>query len=357
MRGGVALLGLVLIAGACSQPLAMASPQGDRSVEPPAVADGTQSPTPWPTVPPDATRPPKPAGVDDEVDSWIQQRWGMGLRHDLEWVLRVARDPRADDRTLEMPALPEEADAFLAWQNEHQFIAGQVQRDAAGHPDTFGGLYIDTPNHRVVSLWTDDLAANEARLRRLVGQAAPIALFHVEHPEAYLRELQDRVPLDDEFYASALAKPTGVGVDIKANTVSIDVSSANPDAPRQVRTKVATFLGVPESIVSVESDGTGIELLPFGEIEIHVVGRDGHRLPGTARLDWRYEGDQIGTCGPGGDMWIGFDDRGVLRTQCNPGTWTILVTTEDGAHDLGRGTAVIEANELTKIKITLDRDP
>jgi hypothetical protein len=356
MRGGVAVLGLALIAGACSQPVAVASPSADRFIASPAVAAATPSPTPWPTVPPDDVEPPLPAGATGEIADAIHTRWQFGLRSDLEWVEAVAADPD-DWSMLEIPMTPEENREFSAWSEETNRLVEILGAYGRARPDEFGGIFVDQRGRRVATLWTGDLEGHEARLRERAGQDAPIVVYPVQHPESYLRQLQDRVPLDDEFYAAANAKPTGVGVDIKANTVSIDISSADPAAPGLVRSKVAQFLGVPESIVSVESDGTGIELLPFGQIEIHVVGPDGHRVPKDARLDWRYEGDQIGTCGPGGDMWIGFDDRGVLRTPCNPGTWRIVVTNDDRTRDLGSGTAVIRANELTTITITLDRNP
>ena len=357
MRGGVALLGLVAIVAACSGHAAVpSSPDARPSAAGPAATDASPLPTAWPTVPPEETEPPLPDGATGEIADAIHTRWQFGLRSDLAWVEAVAADPD-DWSMLEIPMTAEENREFSSWSEEYGRLVGILGDYGRARPDEFGGIFVDQRGRRVATLWTDDLDGHEARLREHAGENAPIVLYRVEHPESYLRQLQDRVPLDDEFYASAIAEPTGVGVDLKANRLRVRVSSANPDAPGQLRTKVAEFLGVPESIVSIESDGTGIELLPFGQLEIHVVGTDGHRVPKGSGMDWRYEGDQIGTCGPGGDMWIGFDDRGVLRTPCNPGTWVITVTSEDGRRGLGQGTALIRANELTKIKITLDRDP
>ena len=356
MRGWVAVLGLALIAGACSQPVAVASPPADRSVEPPAVAAATPPPTPWPTVPPDDVEPPLPAGATGEIADAIHTRWQFGLRSDLEWVEAVAAHPD-DESMLEIPMTADENREWKAWFEETDRLVTILGDYGRARPDEFGGIFVDQRGRQVATLWTNDLEGHEARLRELAGQDAPIVLYHVEHPESYLRQLQDRVPTDDSIFAEVAAEPYGIGVDIKRNAVSIDVSSANPEAPRLIAEAIGARLGVSPDLVTVESDGTGVNLLPFGQIEIHVVGPDGHRLPKGSSIDWRYEGDQLGSCGPGGDMWVSFDDRGVLQTSCNPGTWRIVITDLDRTRDLGSGTADIRANELTKVRITLDRSP
>jgi hypothetical protein len=358
MRRAVALLGLVAIVAACSRPAALASPSDDRPSTPAVAAAAADSPGPtaWPTIPPEESQPPLPAGATGEIADAIHTRWQFGLRSDLAWAEAVAADPD-DWSMLEIPMTPEENDEFSSWSQEYDRLVGILGAYGRARPDEFGGIFVDQRGRQVATLWTSDLDGHEARLRELAGEDASIVLYHVEHPESYLRQLQDRVPLDDDFYASAIAEVTGAGVDLMANKVRVRVSSANPDAPAQLRTKVAEYLGVPEAIVSIESDGTGIALLQSGELEIHVVGTDGHRIPKGSAIDWWFEGDQIGECGPGGDVWIAFDDRGVLQTSCHPGTWLITVTNLGRSRVLGQGTAVIRSNELTKLKITLDRDP
>jgi hypothetical protein len=290
--------------------------------------------------------------VEGELASWIHTRQSFGLRSDVAWVQAVAADPTAE-WALEIPMLPDEARDWYDWSGQTDRLVEALVPYGMAHPDEFGGIYVDQLRREVATLWTDHLADHEARIRELTWEGAPTALYRVAHPEAYLRGLQDRVPTDDPVFAVAEAEPFGIGVDIKRNTVSIDVSSANPDAPRIVAEGIAARLGVPGDLVSVESDGTGVLLLPFGEIQIRLVGADGRRIAAPSSLDWRYESTDLGECGPGGDMWIGFNERGLLRTSCNPGTWTIEVL-DDKDRVVGRGEAVVRADELTKVTITLD---
>jgi hypothetical protein len=345
---------LIAIAGCTSGPHTSQSPGAP--VTAPAAAAGSPSPTPepssWPTVPPELPRPTMPAGVDGELADMIHTRQTFGIRSDVEWVKAVAADPAAESM-LEIPMLPEESRVWLEWSNQTDRLVEALGTYGRLRPDEFGGIYIDQLRREVVTLWTDHLEEHQARIRELTWAGAPTALYRVEHPESYLRSLQDLVPTDDPVYVEAQAEPYGIGVDIKRNAVSIDVSSANPDAPRLVAEGIAARLGVPANLVTVDSDGTGVLLLPFGQIQIRLIGSDGGRIAKPWSLDWRFDGPQLGGCGPGGDMWVGFNERGVLRTACNPGTWMIDVL-DDKDRVVGRGEAVIRADELTKVTITLD---
>lgn len=303
------------------------------------------TPPPWPPA------EELPSGLDPELADAIRLRRGYGLRFDLEYVRAVAKDPRASSDAYGVPVYPEEFEDFQRRHAESMDVVPIVQRYAGAHRDEFGGLYIDEASHvGVVSLWTDHLAEHAGAIRKAVGPEARVAFGQVRYAESHLRVLQDQISADwrADWVTEIPAEFQSVGVDIQTSQVTVEVSSANPDAVAIIESHYD--LG---HQLRVESDGTGVALLPVGWITGRVTGTE--NLAGRdLGLDW--ESPDLGSCG-GGDMGFGVNAKGRYELPCQIGTWTIIVvdfTGDDPVRELGRGTVEVLADKTVTLDIHLD---
>ena len=298
---------------------------------------------------------PLPSDLPSDLAYAVRQRISFGLRSDLAWVRQVAADPRARMEVLDFLMLPEEESALYASQSSYQAAAGAIQRYAESHKDEFGGLYIDQPGHVVVSLWTNDPEGHLAEVRKLGSGLGPIVARQVRWSEKALRAVQDKI--DWDWLAEVEAAGQGVGADITRNVVEIDISSANPDAPRLIVEHYAGKLGIPPEMLDVVSDGTGVELLPFGWVKGVVVQADGSE-PDDNNLMVDGRGGDPGYCG-GGDVGYGVGSGGKFKLPCKIGARTIVVlapTPDDGKWVVvGSADVTVRADETVRIRIRLDQ--
>ena len=285
----------------------------------------------------------------------MRQRQAFGLRSDLAWVQEVAADPRARMETLDFPMLPEEDAEFGSRQHAYAAAVEVVQRYAASRVDAFGGVYIDQPNHVVVSLWTDDPEDHLAEINKVGAVAKPIVAREVRWSEHELRSVQDQI--DWDWFAEVDAKGQGVGVDIIGNVVDIEISSANPDAPRRIVDHYAEALGIPPEMLDVESDGTGAALLPYGTVRGIVTLADGSE-PGDNNLMVDGRNDGPGSCG-GGDIGYGVGDDGRFQIPCQVGDYTMVIEAplprDAGWVVVGRAHVTVRSGQAVRVRIRLDR--
>lgn len=348
------LVALALMAAACgASPAAPVSgtlpAAGAQSASIDDAAPVDDSPSPSPTL------PPIPSGLPADVEHAMSQRRAFGLRSDLEWVLAVAADSRSRIELLDFPMLPEEEQVFQAWQDRYQALVAVIQHYAAEHADEFGGLYIDQPGHAVVAQWTGRLDVHEAEIRRRSAADAPLRVELITWSERALRTLQDQVVRDWDWFKDIDAAPQGAGVDLAANVMEIEISSANPDAPRLIVEHYVARLGVPSGMLRVISDGTGVALMPRGTVRGTVVLADGS-APGENDLMIDGDGDGPGTCG-GGDIGYGVAADGGFEIPCTVGGWTIKVLAggpdSGGWRTVGRTHVVVPADGIAKARIVL----
>ena len=349
----VVLVAVGLLFTACSQPAASAAPDPSASSAPAPVGPASPDVQARPASPSPSIGP-LPSGLAADIANAIQKRREYGLRTDLDWVLEVAADPRAGD-AFGFPMLPEE-EQFL-WDRQewlHTFLPA-IQRYAAEAKDAFGGLYLDQANGRIVTLWTSDVDRHLTELVERAGAGAPIAAFEVRWPEGTLRRVQDQISADWDWFGDIDAAPEGVGADIRANVVSVDISSANPDAPRLIVEHYVATLGIPAEMLRVTSDGTGVALMPIGWVKGTVVLADGSK-PGANGLMVDGRRAAPGHCG-GGDIGYGVREDGGFEIPCTIGAWTIVIEASDPAGEgwviVGQGQAVVHADETVTIRIRL----
>lgn len=347
----LALATFVLGCSVAPEQLASTGP----SASPVAVLPGpSPTPEPCPEVP--SSPPPPdalPANLDAAIREAIERRAEYGLRRDIVWVNQVAANPRAST-AFGFPMLPEEEQSLFA-RNELpdpvQAVLGRY-----GHTGEFGGLYIDNAlGGVVVVLWTADLAAHEAAIRPMLPPCHPVLFRQVRWSEAELRTWQDRIFADSNWFAQIPAAPQGFGADIIDNVVTVDISSANPDAAAII---VAHY-AAPPGMIRVQSDGTGAALLPWGTVKGRVVLRNGNVPAGPFELHLFGEaGPDPGTCG-GGDIGYGVLPDGTFEYACQVGRREIQIWDLGAGKDphpiVGRAIVLVPEDDVVFVEIVIEQ--
>jgi hypothetical protein len=293
--------------------------------------------------------------IDPTLAEAIARRRSMGLRADIAWVTAVAADPRARVFLLDIPLLPEEEAELRARQAALDEVAGWVRVHGLSNPDVYGGVYIEPARRVVVALFTRDPEGHRQAIFRRLGRVGPLEVRQVRYTERELRALAERISADWEWSRTVQAAMQGVGVLTSENLVLVSISSTNPRAPAAI---VAHF-GIPPDMIRVESDGTGVALMPIAWIDGVVVDADGRRVRGDD-LNLNWEGAQPGRCG-GGDIGYGPGLDGSFELPCTPGTWTIIVE-KRGPGDgewipIGSAVVVVPPAGRTSMTIAVDASP
>ncbi|MEX1168813.1 MAG: hypothetical protein WEE50_01595 [Chloroflexota bacterium] len=96
--------------------------------------------------------------------------------------------------------------------------------------------------------------------------------------------------------------------------------------------------------LTVVSDGTGVALIEWGEVDGRVRTEAGG-LPPPAFYYLRWRSSDTRRCGLG-DVGYGVGDDGLFALPCQAGTWTIEVTVPSGDdwRPVGEGTVEVPAN-------------
>ena len=358
------ILGLIAVIGGCTdQSLATRrTPQATLIAAAPATPSPKPSPTPPPTPTPYPTIGPLPSDLDPYIRDAIEQRRTYRLRFDLDYVLKVEADPAAYD-LIGFKMYEEEGERLSRDMAEQDGIIGTAQAYWGAGPDVWAGIYIDREDMPgvVVALFTRDAAAHEAAIREWVGPTELFATRQVKYSEVELRGIQDRISqdMDAPWVRKIPAIIHGVGVRISENVIRISVSSANPDAAAII----ASRYGLGDRIV-VESDGTGVMLVPWGNVKgtVTLPGGKPFKVPPSlpVMLTSDGPGDSLGTCN-GSDVGYGVDTDGRFEYPCQIGRRTIYIqvpTEEDGMwRTIGQGTVVVEEGRTARLDIELDERP
>ncbi len=319
---GVALTTLmVLLATACGAPedaSPVGAPPTSSAVGTPAVPASSVL-DPSPSVAPSAGPTAAPSEIPDDIKRAIEKRREYDLRSDLEWVLAVSADPTAIDHW-GFYMLPSEESEMLARNAYLSSFTGRITEYSYRHEDEFGGLYLDNAHRQVVTLWTDHADEHLTNLMEGLAADAPIVARTVRWPLKELRRVQRYIAHSWAWFDRIDAEPQAAGTDVSDNVVRIEISSANPDAPRRIARRYARELGVPASMIRVISDGTGVERMPTGIVNVVVVTDDGRRPgPNDLVVDWTPE--RAGTCALT-YLGYGVGNHGRAQFFCTRGWWS-----------------------------------
>lgn len=109
--------------------------------------------------------------------------------------------------------------------------------------------------------------------------------------------------------------------------------------------------------LEVQSDGTGVFFIPWGEV-IGRVRTPAGEAPEANSYNLRWRGTGPGDCG-GGDVAYGLAEDGSFTIPCQAGTWTITVEVPNGTgwRSIGEGTVDVPANGTAKLDIVLTATP
>lgn len=289
--------------------------------------------------------------TDAELDRAMAFRRAAGLRSDRSWARFVATSPesRPGIAAFSVPLMPDELAQLQRRAATMDEIMPVVESYGTAHPEEWAGAYVDNAHGRAVALFTDRVAEHEDVVRRMLRPHAPLdvldATWTLRELEALQKEITSQIPWlrEQDYYF------LGAGVDLRANTVFLEVSSADPDAER---TLIDHFDG--SGKLMIVSDGTGARFLPTGTLTGTVTDPDGQPIEG---LLVELEGDVPGTAGT--DIGQGTGQGGRFRfTDIAAIGYEILLYAEDGDARILRGSdrAVVRAGKTTDLMIVLDLD-
>jgi hypothetical protein len=312
------------------------------------VACSPSAPSPTPTQA--AIESPSPAEL-----AAVNFRTTFGLQADLAFVRAVAADPRASSREYSVPLLPAELADLQARFDTAVDVRAAIEAYGDLDPSEFGGLYVDQQNGGAVTvLWTGHLEEHAAGVWRRLGPGAHVESRLVTYPLRDLRDLQDRIGRDWDWMRAFAIAPIGVGVDVAANRVHLEISSADPKAAA----RIVAHYAVPASMIGVESDGTGALLFPLGDIRGRVVDsigkQPGEAVAGELSLAWTSDG--LGRCGSG-DVGYGVAGDGSFGLPCSAGGHTVDVQylVGDTWTTVASGHVVVIAGETAELVIRLSQ--
>jgi hypothetical protein len=241
-----------------------------------------------------------PSVAPGDLDDAIRFRTTFGLRSDPDYVRRVAADPSSASGTRDfgVPLLPLEVAELRRRQAVTSEALPAILEYGARHADEFAGALVDQPRGGVVVVrFTGHLDNHKRSLGQLVGSDVAIDVQFGSFSQRELEAHRETIATSNEAWmASIPAKRIGLGVDVDAQRVILRVSSPHPNAPELVE----AHFGKPEWL-AVESDGTGIDLLRPGSLDVTVTDVAGRPIPGldcTFIPDWNG-----GPLDPFGGQW------------------------------------------------------
>ena len=248
----------------------------------------------------------------------------------------------------------------LARLRQVEAVVSLINVYAEDKADSFAGIWIDRPvggPARVASAWARDLATHREWIEARVDPSIPLTFVAARYTTLELDALRDRIAADTAWLASIPAQSLGLGTDVKANRVALEVSSAVPD----VAARIIEHFAIPADMIAVSSDGTGGYFVPWGNVRVRVLDASGNP-PGEDAYYLTLEGDQPpirGTrCGRG-DVGISVSADGLGEIPCQAGTWTIMVTASPEGESviLGSERVTVIADETVDVTIEIGPIP
>jgi hypothetical protein len=305
----------------------------------------------------------QPATPEEMEAMRLRGEWGF--RADLDYVRALAANPEVITEPFGVPFTPDEFKAMQRKPVGRDAVLEAVEQESERGAADFCGRYTG-PGQTVVSMWRANLHPHAINIAFDLGSFQYLAFdSNCRYSWSELTSLQERIGRDADLLTWMRTLPatwTGVGADTLGNYLSMTISSSVPHAAELVHQHLVATYGVPDGMVLVRSDGTGQALRPWGTVRIFTLRPNGKPVgPNDLFFDWQPLDPPNGECGVG-DMGYGpgYGDGGA-ELPCQEGTWRIRVMgaagDQDGAIELGAGTAVVRAGRTTDLTIRLRTDP
>ncbi|MEW5990504.1 MAG: hypothetical protein AB1736_04045 [Chloroflexota bacterium] len=303
----------------------------------------TQSPAP---TSPDLTTP-VPTVSSEAIEAARQFRESFGLRADTAWILAVAARPDVDRDTFGVPLTIEELGELNQRARNAEAIKEIVTDYGSAHAGDWAGVFIDhQQGGALVVQFARSLEAHRATLLTRIWPGAEIEFRLVRNSLTQLDAISAVIRLDDPWLATIPAVATGVGPNVPANRVELQVSSANPSAD----TLIWEHYGLGPDQLLIVSDGNGALLLALGQLR--VVAVDASRAP-VSDLGCAAYPDADGAYEPHPVPMPTTDDTGTcLLTLPATGYWVRL---EDGdsSNIVAIGRAVVVADQISEVTVVV----
>jgi len=290
----------------------------------------------------------------------MRLRRDIGLRADLDWVRQVAVDPSATIE-LTIPLLPSERAELHARGDSADAVRPIVRAEADLHPEDYCGDYLDNDHGGAfTSLWRANRLLHEAAIRLRISPFARVSFRDCRFSQAELDKVMDQIATESQgpWLQAIPAAITGWGRDDINDQVQIDVSSANPDAAAIVLAHYTAEFGLPPGMLTVESDGNGAALRPWGTVRLTVLGPDGKPVHVANDLYVEWAGDLPNlSCGVG-DVGYGVSSDGTpTELPCQAGRWRISIDTGPDTTVLGSGSVTVTGDHTVDLRIELSDVP
>jgi hypothetical protein len=276
----------------------------------------------------------------------IRFRTDVGLRADEAWIREVAGRATTDWITYAVPLTPEEVSELGQRAADMDALKPIVIPYGLAHPDEWAGAWIDNDRGLMVIQFSGHIEDHRRALMALLSPKARVEFRLVRWSEQYLKTQAERVRGTDSWFATIPARLTGWGTDTSDNKVILEVSSPVKD----VQDQVLAHFGWSMDVAEVESDGTGVWLLPHGALDLTIRDRNGAPVAGVE-------------CIPNGDLGTPdlnpprTDSRGRCSFEALPATgyWIEIGRRKaGGGYDvLGYGRVVVVANSTTAATVVV----
>jgi hypothetical protein len=262
-------------------------------------------------------------------------------------VRTVAADPGADRTTFGVPLTVAEVAELWRRSWTAEGLKDAILPYALAQPD-YGGAWIDHERGGLfVVQFSSSLLEHQAAILPLTRPGAAYEVRQVRWSQAELDVAKSRISGDSAWFETLPAYLLGVGLDIRANRVTIEVSSADPE----VATRIWTHYGLGSDILTVTSDGTGVLLMDPGALAIRAVDRAGKPVVGLACV---VSTDAKNVHEPRPLPMPTTDDDGLCEIEALPGEYTIELEDGGAGHVVAVGVATVKTRTLTEVELLVE---
>jgi hypothetical protein len=191
------------------------------------------------------------------------------------WVRQVAANPVALANVPQygVPLTTAEIELITSRAKSLTDVRRVMDRFAAEHPDAWAGDYVD--GGVLTAVLVDPTGSLRDELLGAIATNAPFSVKTARWTLAELTTLKERVLHD--FWLSSRYHLLDLGVNVEANLVELQVSSADESAPA----RILEHFGAGDQL-KVTIDGTGVAELPMGRINGIALDAAGRPVAGLA---------------------------------------------------------------------------
>lgn len=286
----------------------------------------------------------------DELLKAVQFRISVGLRADEAWILQVAADPssRAGEIAYGVPLTPDERAELDASRASYEEVVPKLTRYGQAHSDEWAGVYEESGI--VVAQFTGNVEQHAAAIALLVPTDA-VRVKGVRWSLAELTDLSDRIALGKRWLGTVGATLISGGVDVRANAVTLRISTGNDQAPDLI----ADYFDADREQIHftlAEPPWSG----PTGVLVITAINASGDPVPDLMCVPIPAEPGAYSSDA----AWSTLSDGRCLIPGVGATDYVIELRAFDGVEnwvDVGRGNVTVHGGEEAAVTIVVKSTP